>query len=97
MSQESATETQAKIEKVCKALATFLVAKNKNYGNSALEPIRVFSKVEADVGMMVRMDDKLSRLRNSEKPRRNDVVDLLGYLGLYCVKQNWDDFSDLID
>ena len=93
--------TQDKITATCEGMARLLVAKNQRYGNSALEPVRVFAQVEPEVGIYVRLDDKLSRVRNSlshgEAPRRNDIVDLIGYLVLYCVKQGWMDFDDLID
>jgi len=90
-----------KITKTCDSIARLLVGKNQRYGNSALEPIRVFSNVDADVGLLVRLDDKLSRIKyasSNHKPlRRNDIVDMTGYLILYCVKQGWTDFDDLID
>ena len=41
-----------------------LLAKNKAYGNSALEPCRVFSKAGVKEQLLVRIDDKLSRIRN---------------------------------
>ena len=97
-----ATETmQGNITKVCNSAARFLIIKNTRYGNSALEPLRVFSNADPAEGILVRLDDKLSRIKyaSSEgKPLlKNDVVDMLGYLILYCVKQGWADFDDLID
>jgi hypothetical protein len=92
---------QDKIVTTCDGMARLLVAKNQRYGNSALEPIRVFSNVDADVGLLVRLDDKLSRIKyasSNHKPlRKNDIADMMGYLVLYCVKQGWTDFADLID
>ena len=92
---------QENITKVCMGMARLLIGKNEHYGNSALEPIRVFSNVDADVGLLVRLDDKLSRIKyasSNHKPlRRNDIADMTGYLVLYCVKQGWMDFADLID
>lgn len=85
------------IEKVCAGICELLLEKNLRYGNSALEPVRVFSKADASEGIKVRLDDKLSRIRNSDALRRNDVVDLMGYLVLLCVAHGWLDFSDLID
>ena len=89
--------SEATIESVCDALKKFLLAKNKNYGNSATEPVRVFSKSNANEGILVRMDDKLSRIKNSDSPALNDTVDLLGYLILLCKNNNWDDFKGMID
>ena len=39
-----------------------LVEKNAAYGDSAGNPIRVFSKADAAHGLLVRIDDKLSRI-----------------------------------
>ena len=88
---------QAPIGKVVEALSEFLMAKNKNYGNSALKPIKVFSKVEPTNSICVRMDDKISRIVNSKEFRKNDIVDLTGYLVLLCAQKGWDDFKELID
>jgi len=88
---------QEGIEKVCNGMARLLSEKNKRYGNSALEPLRVFSRADAADGIMVRLDDKLSRIRNSDKLRKNDISDLIGYLVLLCIAQGWTDFDDLID
>jgi len=54
---------QNNITKTCDGLARLLVAKNQRYGNSALEPIRVFSRADPAEGILVRLDDKLSRIK----------------------------------
>lgn len=87
----------APIGKVVEALSEFLIAKNKNYGNSALKPLKVFSKVEPTNSICVRMDDKISRIVNSSELRKNDIVDLTGYLVLLLAQKGWDDFKELID
>jgi len=88
---------QEGIDKVCNSMARLLTEKNKRYGNSALEPLRVFNRADASNGIMVRIDDKLSRIKNSDKLRKNDVSDLIGYLVLLCIAQGWTSFDDLID
>lgn len=81
-------KTQKAIREECEAIADLLVEKNRKYGNSALEPARVFSTAPADEQLLVRMDDKLSRIKTSEPDDREDALfDLLGYLVLYRVQQ----------
>lgn len=66
------------------ALAKMLIDKNAKYGNSALEPKRIFSKADAVEQILVRIDDKLSRMSNQDEDE--DVVeDLLGYLVLLKI------------
>jgi len=91
------TESQKKIEETCDAFKRFLLEKNKRYGNSAFEPINVFSKLNPEEGMKLRMDDKVKRIKNSPELRKNDVVDLCGYLILIATYKNWANFDDLID
>lgn len=78
------------------SLKDFLIAKNALYGNSALEPLNIFSKSNGS-GIEQRIDDKLSRIKNSDKLRKNDVVDLTGYLILLLIRQGWSHFNDLLD
>ena len=89
--------THDQITEVCNSLDGFLREKNTRYGDSALNPVRVFSGQSTLEALLVRMDDKLSRIKNSDNLRKNDIVDLLGYLILVCVERGWTDFSELID
>ena len=88
---------EATIESVCDGLKEFLLAKNKNYGNSATEPLRVFSNSNANEGILVRIDDKLSRIKNGKELKRNDITDLCGYLVLLLKNNGWDNFEDMVD
>ena len=86
MPTDSMYSTQTAIRDECAAISEFLIAKNRKYGNSALQPIRVFSQATADEAMLVRMDDKLSRIKNQQANDDEDaVLDLIGYLILYRV------------
>jgi hypothetical protein len=80
-------ETQIREE--CHRLADFLVGKNRSYGNSAINPIRIFAKrADAALGIDVRLDDKINRIaRGEEYPGDNDVLDLTGYLVLKMVER----------
>lgn len=85
--------TRDDIVKVTESLTETLLAKNAAYGDSATNPIRTFSKIESSTaGILVRIDDKLSRIKNSETLRQNDVCDLMGYLVLLCVDKGWVDY-----
>lgn len=86
-----------KIELTLDSLEKLLVEKNRRYGNAALSPLGVFNKHSATEGILIRLDDKLQRVKSSSTLRRNDVADLLGYLTLLCVSQDWTNFDDLID
>ena len=64
-----------------------LVSKNEKYGNSALEPIGVFSKLSPKEGLLIRIDDKLKRIKNGSlhKDDEDVVNDLIGYLVLLKI------------
>jgi hypothetical protein len=91
------SETQKKIVETLDNFKEFLLEKNRRYGDSVLEPMGVFSKGNAETGLLQRIDDKLKRIQNSEELKKNDVSDVLGYLVLLCVNKGWNDFKDLLD
>lgn len=94
--QVELTSTQEGIKQVCASIYTTLIEKNKRYGNSAIQPASVFSKVSAEQAILVRLDDKLKRVQNSEELRKNDIFDLIGYLTLLAVSKDWT-FEDMVD
>jgi hypothetical protein len=68
------------------SVKTTLREKNKNYGNSALQPLRCFSRADAVEQIKVRIDDKLSRIARGAgiDAMDEDVIrDLVGYLALF--------------
>jgi hypothetical protein len=72
----------------CDALCAMLLEKNRKYGDSALKPIRCFSRADPVEQIRVRLDDKLSRLMRGQGIEDEDVVkDLMGYLVLLRVAQ----------
>lgn len=81
---------------VISSLNTFLQEKNRRYGNSVLEPLEGTS-ITAEMGIKVRLADKVKRVINSDELRKNDVVDMLGYFVFLCIVNEWTDFNDLID
>lgn len=83
------TEAGKKIYDACHEIAHMLIKKNKSYGNSALNPVRVFSKAGPKEQLYVRIDDKLNRLmKGTEYPGDNDIDDLIGYLILLKVAKS---------
>jgi hypothetical protein len=80
------SQSQQDIAQVCDDIRELLLEKNRKYGDSALNPVRVFSKASTLEQIKVRLDDKLSRLRNAQNDEDEDVIsDLIGYLVLYRV------------
>ncbi len=71
-----------KCAKIAGRAVNLLGEKNAQYGDSAFDPIRVFSKLGPDAGLRVRIDDKISRLLrgNADMESDTDVIDdLIGY------------------
>ena len=65
---------------------SMLVTKNRKYGDSALNPVRIFSKASNIEQLKVRLDDKLSRIKNAQDDEDEDVIaDLIGYLVLLTI------------
>lgn len=64
-------------------ICALLLKKNKAYGNSALDPLSVFtSGLTPTQRMGVRMDDKLSRLARGTADGEDPEIDLAGYIVL---------------
>jgi hypothetical protein len=83
--------TQELIVEECRALEALLLEKNEAYGDSALNPLRLFSHASPIEQLKVRIDDKLSRIARGDfaKVKEEDLrvvtKDLLGYLILIRV------------
>lgn len=79
------TPTSVLIEQVCDEIKQLLLQKNKAYGDSALNPMRVFSQVGPIEQINVRIDDKLSRIARGSTDNEDTELDLIGYLILKRV------------
>lgn len=78
-----------KVLEVTNDIANMLISKNKKYGNAAIEPIRIFSKSDSVEQLLVRIDDKLSRISNQSELEDEDVyMDLIGYLILLKIAKD---------
>jgi hypothetical protein len=84
----TASDFAAKVRSELDALGTMLIEKNRAYGNSALEPVRVFSRASAVEQLLVRIDDKLSRLARGAAAGEDVVRDLVGYLVLLLIARS---------
>ncbi len=83
--------TSEEIAAECKAVCEMLLEKNRSYGDSALSPIRVFSKASPIEQLLVRIDDKLSRLARGSSAGEDVERDLIGYLILLRIaRKRWD-------
>lgn len=81
-------DTQDHIAEICDEIKDLLIRKNIQYGDSALNPVRIFSRASSDEQLRVRIDDKLSRLFRGDESIENDdeiINDLIGYLVLLKV------------
>lgn len=82
------SESQILIASVCDEIKELLLKKNEKYGDSALNPVRVFSKASATEQLLVRIDDKLSRIQRGAGLLASDedvIQDLIGYLILLKI------------
>jgi hypothetical protein len=81
-------DTQTQIAIICDSIKGLLVDKNRKYGDSALNPSRIFSKADAVEQILVRIDDKLNRIQKGAGLLANDedvIHDLIGYLVLLKI------------
>lgn len=85
--RESIDDTQRFITEECNTVKQMLIKKNIEYGNSAVNPMRIFSSCDSIEQLNVRIDDKLSRINNKQDKQivEDTELDLIGYLILKRV------------
>ena len=82
------SDTQVDISRVCDKVKSLLLEKNEKYGDSALNPARIMSKSSTIEQLLVRIDDKLNRIKQGAGLLANDedvVMDLIGYFVLLKI------------
>jgi hypothetical protein len=81
--------TAEHIRDVVRRVERLVLEKSAQYGDSALEPVRVFSRSDPVEQLKVRIDDKLARVVRGRAGADDEdaVVDLIGYLILLLVAQ----------
>jgi len=78
--------TGDRIREECDRILAMLMEKNRKYGDSAIDPVRIFSSADPVAQIDVRIDDKLSRIRSAQDDDTEDAeLDLIGYLILKRV------------
>jgi hypothetical protein len=91
-------DTQTHISIICDEVKELLLQKNKKYGDSALNPTRIFSKANAVEQLLVRIDDKLNRVSKGAGLLANDedvIMDLMGYLVLLKIALKRDSSTEI--
>lgn len=70
------------LEKTAAGIINLLKSKNRAYGNTALSPVKIFSKLDATEALCARIDDKIMRIKNKgiNDETEDTVDDLIGYL-----------------
>lgn len=81
------SEFEEALQATLDGLRDLILRKNRAYGNSALEPVRIFSKADTAEQLRVRIDDKLSRLARGQRAGEDVLVDLLGYFVLLFMAE----------
>ena len=82
------SKTQNEIIQICDSVRDLLLEKNRKYGDSALEPVRVMSRSTPVEQILVRIDDKLSRISRGTGLVGDDedvITDLIGYFVLLKI------------
>ncbi|QNJ25896.1 hypothetical protein SynSYN20_01569 [Synechococcus sp. SYN20] len=81
------TPTRSAIVSTCNDIRDLLLEKNQKYGDSALNPQRVFSGADPIEQIKVRIDDKLSRIQTTgfSAADEDTLQDLIGYLVLLKI------------
>ena len=70
------------LDKVVENIVKLLKEKNSAYGDTALNPANIFSKLDSVEAICARIDDKLSRIKNRgiNDETEDTVNDVIGYL-----------------
>jgi hypothetical protein len=81
-------DSEKEIARVCDTIKNILLEKNMAYGDSALNPCRIFSSASTVEQILVRIDDKLNRVKQGTGifgGGEDVITDLIGYLVLLRI------------
>ena len=79
--------TKDKIKLKCQEIEDLLIQKNDAYGDSALNPVGIFSSLKASEAIRIRLDDKLKRIANVGVGDKTEdtLMDCAGYMVLLMI------------
>ena len=79
--------TKEKIKLKCQEIEDLLIQKNDAYGDSALNPVGIFSSLKASEAIRIRLDDKLKRIANVglNDETEDTLMDCAGYMVLLMI------------
>tara|TARA_A100001201_G_scaffold1761_2_gene4494 strand:- start:11665 stop:12030 length:366 start_codon:yes stop_codon:yes gene_type:complete len=82
--------TKELIKQKCKEIESLLLRKNEAYGDSALNPAGIFSKLKASEAIKIRLDDKLKRIENVgvSDETEDTLMDCAGYMILLMIAKD---------
>jgi hypothetical protein len=94
--KNQSVKPEPKFNKILEAelthIGNILEVKNRKYGNSAVSPLNIFSKLSAIAILDSRIDEKISRIKNRQEDEDEDAeFDLLGYLILKRIAKKWNE------
>lgn len=82
---DARTDFEKAVRRHTDQIAELLISKNLSYGNSALDPVGVFSSASREEQLKTQIDHKLSRVARGGDPSADTIQDLIGYLTIFLV------------
>ena len=81
------------LDQITNKITSLLKEKNEAYGDTALNPTNIFSKLGSTEAICARIDDKLARISNKgiTDETEDTVDDLIGYLLLLKMSMDRED------
>tara|TARA_R110002074_G_scaffold281131_2_gene452404 strand:+ start:293 stop:763 length:471 start_codon:yes stop_codon:yes gene_type:complete len=75
-------EFHNKLDAILRNVGNLLKSKNEAYGNTSLNPPKIFSKLDSSEALCARIDDKIMRIKNRGlvSATEDTLTDLIGYL-----------------
>jgi len=90
-------EVNKRLKEVSDSLQDLVIYKNTQYNNAMYQNNNIFAELDTEQIIKLHIDEKINRIKRSKQIRKNDTVDLLGYLLHLCVIKDWTNFDELKD